>query len=102
MHVTRVADRSYIKIGGVDFGRGAASFAASVARVRGRPTIALHLDRVDGPQIGTLALTGGERQDWVTQTTAVTGATGVHDLFLVFHGDGDGLFDFDRWQFRRQ
>ncbi|CAM3294400.1 MULTISPECIES: glycoside hydrolase family 43 protein [Sphingomonas] len=102
VHVTRVADRSYIKIGGVDFGRGAASFAASVARVRGRPTIALHLDRVDGPQIGTLALTGGEGQDWVTQTTAVTGATGVHDLFLVFHGDGDGLFDFDRWQFRRQ
>jgi hypothetical protein len=100
VHVTRIADRSFIKVGGVDFGRGAASFAASVARIRGRPTITLHLDRVDGPVVGTLALKNDDSPAWRTETVAVTGATGVHDLFLVFNGAGEALFDFDRWQFR--
>ncbi|WP_322965444.1 glycoside hydrolase family 43 protein [Sphingomonas fuzhouensis] len=102
VYVTRIADRSYIKIGGVDFGRGAASFAADVAQVRRDASISLHLDRVDGPQIGTLALKPRPGDGWATQTTPVSNATGVHDLFLVFHGGGDALFDFDRWRFSRQ
>ncbi|MAX00499.1 MAG: carbohydrate-binding protein [Sphingomonas sp.] len=101
IYVTRIADRSYIKVGGVDFGRGAANFAASVARVQGRPTITLHLDRVDGPVIGTLALKDDAAPDWHSQATTVAGANGIHDLFLLFHGSADALFDFDRWEFRR-
>ena len=38
---------------------------------------------------GTCAITGtGGWQTWATRTCAVTGATGVHDLYLKFTGGG--------------
>ena len=64
-----------------------------------KAAIELHLDRTDGPLIGTLPIanTSGE---WKTVTASVTGAAGVHDLFLVFKGaSGGDLFKLDWWKF---
>jgi hypothetical protein len=63
----------------------------------------LHLDRTDGPLIGTLPVeaTGG-MDDWRTLTTAVSGASGTRDLFLVFRGpEARPLFNLDSWQFAK-
>jgi hypothetical protein len=104
IYVTRITDQSYIKVAGVDFGpQGAARFSANVASADKSGTIELHLDRTDGPLIGTLSVeaTGG-MDDWRTLTTAVSGASGTRDLFLVFRGpEGRPLFNFDSWQFAR-
>jgi hypothetical protein len=104
MYVTRITDMSYIKVAGVDFGSpGASSFSASVASAQGGGVIELHLDQADGPLIGRLEVsaTGGP-EAWRTLTTQVSGASGIHDLFMVFHGRGEAsLFNFDKWRFAR-
>lgn len=104
MIVTRITDQSYIKVNRVDFGRsGAKRFIANVASQAGGGSIELRLDSLDGPHPGTLtvAKTGGW-DDWQQQSVPVSGATGTHDLYLVFRGAGDTpLFNFDHWTFSR-
>jgi len=105
VYVTQIANGSYVKVGGVDFGRNqASSFAASVASGSSGGAIELHLNSVDGPQIASLPVpnTGGWNQ-WQTKTTAVSGASGIHDLYFVFKGEAAGeLFNFDYWKFDKQ
>jgi hypothetical protein len=107
VYVTRATDRSYIKVAGVDFGTpGAKSFTAAVANARPDAVIEVHADAVGGPLLATLPVgnagapaAGGS---WQQRTAAVTGATGVHDLYLVFRGKGAGsLVDVDYWRFAR-
>ena len=102
MVVTRITDLSYIKVAGVDFGApGATGFSADVASVGDGSVIELHLDKADGPLIGKLQVSAtGGMDTWRTQNTAVSGATGKHDLFMVFRGRGEEpLFNFDKWRF---
>ncbi|WP_294063133.1 glycoside hydrolase family 43 protein [Sphingomonas sp.] len=104
VYVTRITDLSYIKIAGVAFGEpGASRFSAKVASAEESGSIELHLDKADGQLIAKLPVgaTGG-LDAWRTITTQVSGATGTHDLFMVFRGKGDQpLFNFDQWQFAR-
>lgn len=104
VYVTRVGDRSYIKVAGVDFGKaGAKSFIASVANGKPKSMIELRLDRVDGPVIGTIQVgeTGAPGQ-WRDKSGSVSGATGVRDLYMVFKGGWEqSIFDFDHWRFER-
>jgi hypothetical protein len=102
VYVTHITNGSYIKVRGVNFGTHTASnFSARVASGSSGGVIELHLDRVDGPQIGALPVpdtSGWEK--WQTKRTTVTGASGLHDLYLVFKGDASGqLFNFDYWAF---
>jgi arabinoxylan arabinofuranohydrolase len=104
VYVTRIKDRTYIKVAGVDFGTtGAGRFVATVANGAPRSAMELRLDRVDGPVIGTLSI--GEADSpgrWQEQAASITGATGTHDLYLLFKGGGErSLFDFDHWRFVR-
>lgn len=103
VYVTRVADRSYIKVAGLDFGKSEPKrFVASVAHAKPKARIELHLDRVDGPMIGAMNIeTTGSPEQWTEQSTAVSGAIGVRDLYLVFRGGDGSLFDFDYWRFDR-
>ena len=102
VYLTHILNGSYIKVSGVDFGaRQASSFTASVASGSSGGVIELHLDSIDGPVIGSLPVsnTGGWYK-WQTQTTRVSGAAGVHDLYFVFKGDATGqLFNFAYWKF---
>lgn len=104
-----IKDGSYVKVKNVDFGeKGAIKFNASVAKGDdGKAAIGLYLDSVDGTQIGQLDLanTGGE-DEYKTLSADVSGATGEHDLYLVFTGEGSEdsstLFKFDYWQFEKE
>jgi hypothetical protein len=104
VYVTRITDRSYIKVAGVDFGAGGAkAFVASVANAVPGATLEVHADKVDGPKLGSLDIgaTAG-RAKWQEVRAEVSGATGVRDVYFVFHGKGGGsLFDFDYWRFER-
>lgn len=102
MHVTRITDLSYIKVNRVDFGpQGASRFTANVASSIDGGKIELRLDRLDGPHLGTLTVSGtGGWDRWQTQSVPVSGASGTHDLYLVFRGKGEApLFNFDYWVF---
>ena len=103
VYVTDIKNGDFIKVRGVDFGGGqVSSFIASVASASHGGSIELHLDNVDGPEIGSLPVpsTGGWNK-WQERTTTVSPALPVqHDLYFVFRGDATGqLFNFDYWKF---
>ncbi|KQV49104.1 hypothetical protein ASC93_13680 [Massilia sp. Root335] len=57
------------------------------------------MGKLDGKLIGTLPVAGTGGQ-WKPQSVRIAGASGVQDLFFVFHGAaGEELFKFDYWQF---
>jgi hypothetical protein len=90
-----------IKVKGVDFGgNGATNFLASVAAVADGGTITMRLDSEVGFAIGTLKVKStGALDKWDTQSCKITGARGVHDLYLKFFGDGTPLLNLDWWKF---
>lgn len=100
-NVTNIHNGDWIAVGNVDFGSaGASKFKANVAST-GNGNIEVRLDSPTGPLVGTLNVssTGGS-QTWREMETNVTNATGVHRLYLVFTGSGNGnLFKLDYWQF---
>ncbi len=52
---------------------------------------------MDGPTVGTLTLPGtGGWDHWKDLSLPLTGITGAHDLFLVFHGGPDYLLNLER------
>jgi glucosylceramidase len=82
------------------------SFGAAVTKVNVRTasggnggSLEFHLDSATGTLLGTatLPVTGGY-QNWQTVTAPITGASGIHDLYLVFHGTG-GIANLNWFQF---
>lgn len=97
-----IENGDYVKVSGVDFGEdGAGEFYASVASAGEGGKIELHLDSPTGSMVGTATVpVTGDWQEWETVSGTVTGATGVHDLYLRFAGSDGYLFNVDWWQFR--
>ncbi len=99
VYVTKISGSDYIKIRSVDLKKGAKKFEASVATATSNGKIEVRLDDKDGELLGTLNVenTGGD-QNWKTQSCKLDKVKGVHDVYLVFKGDGDELFNFDWWK----
>ncbi|RUT36512.1 carbohydrate-binding protein [Paenibacillus zeisoli] len=102
LNVGSINDGDWTAVSKVDFGdKGAGTFKANVASGSSGGKIELHLDSADGALIGTLPIsnTGGD-DIWKIKTTNISGAAGVHDLYLVYRGESSGnLFKVDYWQF---
>jgi arabinoxylan arabinofuranohydrolase len=98
--VDSIHNGDYIKVEGVNFGSGAVSFIARVASATSGGNIELRLDTTTGTLLGTCSVAGTTGwQTWATRTCAVTGATGIHNLFLRFTGNTGLLFNFNWWKF---
>ncbi|EPR10301.1 family 43 glycosylhydrolase [Ruminiclostridium papyrosolvens] len=102
MDVGFIENGDYIKVKGVDFGTGAASFVARVASATSGGNIELRLDSPTGKLVGTCAVseTGGW-QTWSDKSCTISGAEGVHDLYLKFTGGSGYLFNFNWWKFEK-
>jgi hypothetical protein len=100
INVDSIHNGDYVKVRGVDFGSNAKSFDARVASGANGGSIEIHLDTTTGPLVGTCSVQGtGGWQTWTTKSCTVTGATGVHNLYLKFTGSGGRLFNFNWWKF---
>jgi arabinoxylan arabinofuranohydrolase len=100
MNIDSINNGDYIKVKGVNFGSGAASFIARVASATSGGNIELRLDTTTGPLVGTCSVAGtGGWQTWTTRTCTVSGATGIHNLFLRFTGGSGNLLNFNWWKF---
>lgn len=100
MNVGYIENGDYIKVKGVNFGSGAASFEARVSSATNGGNIEIRLDSPTGKLVGTCAVTGtGGWQTWVTKTCAVSGATGTHDLYFKFTGGSGYLLNMNWWKF---
>jgi len=71
----------------VNFGSGVGTVNLRTASAGSGGTLEFHVDSVTGALIGsaTIPVTGGW-QTWTTVSAPIAGATGVHDLYLVFKG----------------
>ena len=94
---------SWAKYSRIDFGAGVQSVDARVASAGTGGTMQLHMDSLTGPPIAEVPLpvTGGW-QTWRTVTATVTGATGLHDLYIQFNGapNTGGLANLNWLQFK--
>jgi arabinoxylan arabinofuranohydrolase len=93
----------YLKVKGVAFGSGAASFTARVASGSGGGRIEVRLDSPTGTLAGTCTVPGtGGWQNWTSVTCPTGGATGTRDLYLRFTGGSGYLMNVNWWQFSPQ
>jgi beta-xylosidase len=99
MYIFDINDGEYIKLRGVDFGKGAKLFNITAAST-GSVTINLRLDSNKGDIIGTLTIgKTGSVEKYKSFMGKVKNATGVHDLYICFDkASGDTHLDW--WQFK--
>jgi glucosylceramidase len=87
----------------VDFGTGVSAVNVRTASAGNGGTATFYLDNMTGTPIATatLPVTGGW-QTWRTVTATASGASGVHDLYVVFGGGGtsDSIANVNWFQFQ--
>ncbi len=99
VYVTDIDNNDYIKIRSVDFTKGANRFEAGVMPLAGG-RIEIRLDKPDGVMIGTCEVPKGNGAEaWQTSTAKVTQVKGLHDVYLIFKGGNEKLFNLDWWRF---
>jgi glucosylceramidase len=78
---------SWMHFKNVNFGSGVSNVIVRTASAGNGGTAEFHLDSLTGTLVGTatLPVTSGW-QNWTTVSAPITGAAGVHDLYLVFKG----------------
>ncbi len=77
------------------------SFEARVASAGSGGAIQVRLDSATGTLIGscTVPVTGGW-QTWTTTTCSLKGASGIHNVYLVFNGGAGYLYNLEWFQFQ--
>ena len=76
---------------------GATTFIARVATGGSGGTLSVYLDKDTGTPVGTCTVTStGGYQSWTDVSCDLTGITGTHDVYLVFNGSGNNLFNL-KW-----
>ena len=101
MYIFDINDGEYIRLRGVDFGKGAKQFSITAsAAANAGCTITLRLDSNKGSVIGSLNIKStGSVDKYRSFTSKVKEATGVHDLYICF-SNAKGDIHLDWWQFK--
>jgi len=98
--VTKIDNNDYIEVREVDFNAGAKKFKVTAASLKGGK-IEIRLDDKDGQVIGVCDVGNtGDLNTWKEFECKVKKTKGVHNLFLVFKGNGESLFNLDWWKFK--
>ncbi len=95
-----IEDGDYAVYSGVDFGSGKTSFTARVSSGTSGGNIELRLDSITGTLVGVCFVPAtGDFQSWVDATCSLTGASGIHNLYLKFTGSSGYLFNINWFKF---
>jgi glucosylceramidase len=96
------ADGSWLEYDNIDFGSGPSAVDVRWASAGSGGALEFHLDSASGPMVAqaTLPMTGGW-QTWQTFPIPVSGAQGLHKMFVVFRGSRtNGLGNLNWFRFR--
>jgi glucosylceramidase len=85
----------------LDFGKSVSTVSVRTASGGAGGTLEFHLDSASGTLVGTatLPVTGGW-STWQTVNATASGASGVHDLYIVFRGTTAGIANVNWFQFQ--
>ena len=99
MYIYDINNGEYIKLRGVDFGKGAKQFNIAAASTGG-VTVNLRLDSNKGPVVGIVTIgKTGNVEKYRVFSGKVKNVAGVHDLYICFDkASGDVRLDY--WQFK--
>jgi beta-glucosidase len=90
----------YAVYNSIDFGSGATGFNTRVASNTTGGNIEVRLDSLTGTLVGTCAVAGtGGWQTWTTNSCTISGASGLHNLYLKFTGGTGSLFNVNWFKF---
>src|SRR4029077_2903152 len=79
---------------------GVNAFVARVASAGPGGTIQIYLDGTNGALVGTcMAPETGGSQTWSNEYCPVSGASGTHNVYLVFTGGSGNLFSLEYFGF---
>ena len=98
----QASKESWIRVSGVDFGKGAQNLRVKAASVADGNKIEIHTGSASGTLAGTcnLAKTSGWN-DYVDNDCEMSGLTGVVDqIFFVFKGAKDSTMGILEWEFQ--
>lgn len=86
----------------VNFGSGASFFMATIASESNGGIIELRIDSINGAVLGSCNVpTTGGWKNWETVKCSIKKVSGVHELYLLFSGNNDVLFNIDKFQFQK-
>ena len=95
-----IENGDYTVYNNFDFKNGVSGFKARVASGGSGGNIEIRLDSITGPLVGTCPVTStGDWQTWADATCNVSGASGIHNLYLKFTGGSGYLFNLNWFQF---
>lgn len=85
----------------IDFGDGAENVEFRVKPLKNGGAVSIHLDQPWGKQIGWINIPAGESADWKTVTDKIEKTSGIHAVWLKFHGEEKDLFELDYFRFSK-
>lgn len=96
-YVTSIHNGDWIKLRQVDFGtKTPTELIAQVLNIKHAGIVEFYLNELGGRPFARI-----EVKDDKTITTKITAeATGIHDVYLLFRGGDEELFDLDYWQLK--
>lgn len=96
-HVTRIHNGDWIKVREVDFGQKAPEkLELKVLNFNAPGVMEFYLGSLGGKPFALCEVTGNQ----VYTVEALQPVTGRHDVYILFRGGDERLFDFDWWQVR--
>ncbi len=91
-----ISNGDWAKFHAVDF-TGQTEMRAKVASAGTGGQIDVHLDKLDGPLVGTFTVPGtGSWDHLVDVSLPLAGLTGLHDIFVVFQGGTGYIINLER------
>ena len=96
-YVTSVHNGDWIKVRNVDFGDVPATMVTmEMLNFKHEGRLEFYLDEISGRPIATIDVI----DDNMMKTAPVHGeVTGIHDMYILFRGGDEELFDLDWWKF---
>ncbi len=95
-YITKVDDGDWLKVRSVDMKKGLKSVTACVRKMQKDSKIEVRIDSKDGDVIATINMPQG-KDAWQNVKASAKPVAGVHDVYLVFKGNGSELMEMDWW-----
>lgn len=97
-YVTEISDGDWIRVREVNFSKGCKRVTAAISNYRSEGTVEFRLDSQSGPLFATVNFNAPSKTKQSVKTVKANAPQGVHDVYLVFRGTTDNMFDLDWWQ----
>lgn len=98
-YVTSIHNGDWVKLRNVDFGEEEArSLSATICDFKNAGTIEFYLDKLDGRPIASISFENGAELTKSVELHSRNLPKGIHDLYILFRGGDEELFNFDSWQ----